>query len=268
MNKKYLLVGLLVLFLLMPVYAISLKDFDISVTISKPESAVVVETWKVDYSTSAELSNFKTQILKSSTDLRELEKINLDLKPHIYINENNIKSFSISFDETRAIVRMEYIITDNCLIKYLDYQDQIIWKFNENLFRQFVINGVLNVPKNSKISITLYHPLIIGDVVPVASITGRTMVWNGFSSNELRVLAIEKKPPEPTFVFFNIFTKDFLNKTYFTVLFIILVIVLILLIFRNKVNSGIKKFITKHSIIKPRKQINEIVDVDFVSKKK
>jgi len=40
------------------------------------------------------------------------------------------------------------------------------------------------------------------------------------------------------------------------------------LIFRNKVATGIKSFVVKHSVIKPRKQINEIVDFDFVNKKK
>jgi hypothetical protein len=267
MNAKYLLVGLLVLFLSMPVYAISLKDFVISINVSDPNSAVVIENWNIDYNNTSELSTFKEQILKANTDLDELKKVNADIRPHIYINEDKIKNFTISFDEVNESIRMEYNLTDACLIKYLDYQDQIIWRFNENLFRQFVLNGVLNIPKESEISITLYSPLIIGDVVPTAKIVGKTVLWNGFSSNELRVLAIEKKPPVPTFVISNLFSKDYLNKSYFYVLFIILIIALVLLIFRNKVNKYIKKVITKHSVIKPRKQINEIVDFDFISKK-
>ncbi|MFA5746134.1 MAG: hypothetical protein WCX82_03140 [archaeon] len=267
MNAKYLLVMALVLFLSMPVCAISLKDFDISVNVTGSDNAKIIEIWKIDYNSIGDLSLLKQQILNSSTDLKELEKINPDLKPHIYINENKIKNFSISFDEPNAIVRMEYIISDVCLIKYLDYEDQIIWRFNENLFRQFVINGLFNIPTNSQIAITLYDPLVVGDVVPTAKVVGRTIMWNGFSSNELRVLSVERRPPEPTFVISNLFSKDYLNKSYFYVLFILLAIALVLLIFRNKVNRGIKGFVTKHSVIKPRKQINEIVDFDFVSKK-
>jgi len=267
MNSKFLLVLVAVLFLSMPVYAISLKDFYISVNVLEPEKATVIETWKVEYLSNLELSTLKKSILESSTDIKALEKINPDLKPHIYLNEDKIRNFTISFNETDAMIRTEYTITDAILIKYLDYEDQIIWRFNENLFRQFVVNGVLNIPKDSQLSITLYDPLMIGDVVPTANISGRTILWSSFSSNELRVLAVEKRPPEPTFVVSNLFSKDYLNKSYFIVLFIILIIALILLIFRNKVNSSIKKVITKYSVIKPRKQINEIVDFDFVSKK-
>lgn len=268
MNKKYLIVGLLVLFLSMPVYAtISLTNFDISINVSEPENATVIENWKVVYETSEELSDLKADILESSLNLEELENINPEIKPHVYVDKKNLNGFTISFDEENAKIRLEYTIQDVSLIKYLDYQDQIIWKFNEILFSQFIISGVFNIPKGSQISITLYDPLIIGDVVPTADMTGRTILWTGLSSNEIRILAIEKKPPKPTFVISNLFSKDYLNKSYFNILFILLVIVLILLIFRNKVSYGIKKFITKHSVIKPRKQINEIIDFDFVNKK-
>lgn len=267
MNKKYLLVGLLVLFLIMPVYAVSLTNFDISINVSSPEKATIVETWNVEAASEEELSDFKSNILTNSGDFEELRKINPDLNPHIYIDEINIRNFAISFNEIDAKIRLEYTITDKCLISFLDYENQIIWELNNHLFNQFIITGVFNIPKGSQISITLYDPLLIGDVVPTAEITGRTILWGSSSSNEIRVLAIEKKPPKPSFVFSNLFSKDYLNKSYFMVLFILLIIVLILLIFRNKVNSGIKKFITKHSVIKPRKQINDIVDFDFVSKK-
>lgn len=268
MTKKHILVGLLFLFLLMPVYAVSLKNFDISINISSPEKATIIELWDVEVSSEKDLSNFKNSILKNSSNLEELRKINLDLNPHIFIEESNIRNFAISFDDFAKKIRLEYTITDKCLINFLDYQDQIIWELNDHLFNQFIITGVFNIPTGSQISIALYDPLLIGDVVPTANITGRTILWGGSSSNEIRLLAIEKKPPKPTFVFSNLFSKDYLNKSYFTVLFILLIIVLILLVFKNKVSSGIKKFVTKHSVIKPRKQINDIVDFDFVSKKK
>jgi len=268
MSKKYLLVILLVLFLSMPVYsAVSLKDFDISINISSPEKTTVRENWNVIYETQEDLADLKKEILSASLSLEKLENINPDINPHIYIDKKNIKGFTISFDEIDAQISMEYVLSDLSLIKFLDYQDQIIWKFNENLLNQFVISGVFNIPKDSQISITLYDPLTIGDVVPKSDITGRTIIWNGLSSNEVKILAVERKPPEPTFVISNIFSKDYLNKSYFNILFILLIIVLVLLVFRNKVSSGIKKVITKHSVIKPRKQINEIVDFDFVNKK-
>lgn len=267
MTKKHLLVGLLVLFLLTPVYAVSLKNFDISINVTSPEKATIVEIWDVDVSSEKDLSDFKHAILKNSSNLEELRKINPDLNPHIFIDEKNIRNLAVSFDDLEKKIRLEYIITDKCLNMFLDYQDQIIWELNNHLFSQFIITGVFNIPTGSQISVILYDPLLIGDVVPNAKITGRTILWGGSSSNEIRVLAIEKKPPKPSFVFSNLFSKDYLNKSYFTVLFILLIIVLILLIFKNQVSSGIKKFITKHSVIKPRKQINDIVDFDFVSKK-
>lgn len=267
MNKKYLLVGIIVFFLLMPVYSFSLKNFDISVNISEPEKATIIELWEVD-ATNKELSDLKENILKNSVNLEELAKLNPDISPHIFIDSKNIRNFTISLDDIDATIRLEYIINEMCLISFLDYQDQIIWELNNQLFNQFVINGLFNIPNGAKISISLYEPLTIGDVVPLAEITGRTILWESSSSNDIRLLAIEKKPPKPTFVISNLFSKDYLNKAYFNVLFILLIIFLVLLIFRNRVNKGIKKFITKHSVIKPRKQINEIVDFDFVSKKK
>ena len=267
MNKKYYLVILSFLLIITNISALPLSDFEITVNIFSPSSSKVTENWVVNYQTPEELTEFKERILKSSTDLTELQKINPDIKPHIYINQDKIKNRKISFDEVNAILRIEYDLEDHSLIKYLDYQEQIFWRFNENLFNQFVVNGLFSIPKSSKIVIELYNPLIIGDVSPQTNQTENTITWSGVSTNELKIIAIEKKPPKPTFVVSNIFSKDFLNKSYFNILYVFLVIVLILLIFRNKVSSGIKKFITKHSVIKPRKQINEIVDFDFVNKK-
>lgn len=268
MNSKYLMVFVLGLFLLMPVYAISLSSFDISVDIYSPNNSKITEVWNVTYNAPSEQSSFKSQILKSSTDLIELQKINPDIKPHIFINQDKLKNIKISFDEVNSNLRIEYDLEDSSLIKYLDYQDQIIWRFNENLFRQFVVNGLFNIPRESQIRVTLYDPLIIGDVSPKTSQNNRTIVWSGISTNELKIIAIEKKPPKPTFVISNVFSKEYLNKSFFYVLYILLFIILVLLIFRNKVSSGIKKFVIKYSVIKPRKQINEIVDFDFVNKKK
>ena len=91
MTKKHILVGLLFLFLLMPVYAVSLKNFDISINISSPEKATIIELWDVEVSSEKDLSNFKNSILKNSSNLEELRKINPDLNPHIFIEESTIK---------------------------------------------------------------------------------------------------------------------------------------------------------------------------------
>lgn len=264
---KKTIIFLFMIFFLTFVNAISLTDFDISVDIFAPNQTKITELWNVDYNAESELIDFKAKILKSSTDLAELQKIDPDIKPHIFINQDKIKGIKISFDEINSILRIEYDLEDLSLMKYLDYQDQIIWKFNENLLRLFVINGLFNITKTSQVKISLYDPLIIGDVSPKTQQENRTIIWSGISTNELKILAIEKKPPKPTFVISNIFSKSFLNKSFFNVLYILLFIVLVLLIFRNKVNNAIKKFIIKNSVIKPRKQINKIVDFDFVKKK-
>ncbi len=268
MKTRWLLVFLLLALSLAPVYSLSLDSFDISVDISAPTTSKVTEIWHVTYKDASEQESFKQQILNSSTALTELQKINPDIKPHIFINQDKIKNIKISFDELDSSLRIEYTLEDTALLKYLDYQDQVIWMFNENFFRQFVVNGLFNIPKGSQIRVSLYEPLTIGDVAPKAQQDGRTVVWTAISTNELKIIAIEKKPPKPTFVVSNIFSKEYLNKSFFYVLYILLFIILVLLIFRNKVATGIKSFVVKHSVIKPRKQINEIVDFDFVNKKK
>jgi len=264
---KKILILFSLLFMLTSTYALSLGDYEIYVNLYSPNELKVTEYWAVKYNTPEQLSDFQEKILKSSTDLTELQKINPEIRPRVFINKDKITNIKISFDEVKALLRIEYNLADAGLLKYLDYQDQIFWKFNENLFREFVVNGLFNIQKNSSITIIFYEPLIIGEVAPFANQSDRTIVWSGISSNELRIIAIEKKPPKPTFVFSNIFSENYLNRSYFYVLFIILAIILVLLIFRNKVTNGIKRFITKHSVIKPRKQINEIVDFDFVNKK-
>lgn len=267
MKSKHLLLLFTVLFLIMPVYAISLKNYEINIEIFSPESSKITETWIIEYNGELELSNFKTEILKSSTNLSDLQKIDPEIKPHIYINQDNIENIKISFDEINAAIRIEYTLEDISIIKYLDYQDQIIWRFNDNFLRLFVVNGLYTIPKESLIKVTFYAPLIIGDVAPKAQLDNRTVIWSGISTNELKIIAIEKKPPKPTFVVSNIFSKDYLNKSFFYVLYILFFIFLVLLIFRNKVKSEIKAFVIKHSVIKPRKQINKIVDFEFVKKK-
>jgi hypothetical protein len=261
-NKKncFVIIVFFLILLTTNIFAYELNSFDVTVDLHSPKSATIVEKWKFDFNNSEDIDNFKDKILKTNINISDLKKINPNLKPNVYINEyNNVK---ISFDEVDKYVRIEYTIEDICLIKYLDYENEIIWKFNENLFRQFVSNNLYNVPKNSYLRIKYYDPLFLGEAVPEVNKNENIIYWTGISSNELRVIFLEKKPPKPSFMISDIFKDFYLKESFIYIAGVLLFIVLILLLFKNKVSKNIKNFVIRHSKIKSKKNRKDIVDYD------
>lgn len=266
MNKsKTILIAMVFLFLINVVYSAEVKNFNISIEIISPTSAKITENWMVDAKDDADLISFKEKILQANVDLVQLEKIDPNLKPHIYINK--FSKLTVEFDEINLIVKLEYLTDDLILIKYLDYKDQIIWKFNENLFRQFVESGLYHIPKESIAKIIVNSPLLIGDALPKGIQENGTIIWTGISTNELRLLVIEKKIPKATFNVSNFFNTVYLRGTFYYAMMTIIFLILVLLLFKKKVSKNIKSFVRKHSIIKPKKQINDILDIDLINKK-
>jgi hypothetical protein len=266
MNKqKTLLVLLMVLFFINGISATEINDFDIVIDVRSPNSATITEKWKVSVENENDLISFKESILAANVDLIKLEAINKNLKPHIYINK--FSKLSVEFDEIDLVVKLEYSTEDVILIKYLDYEDQIIWEFNENLLSNFVESGLYHIPKNSRIKVFINHPLIIGDVLPKGTLENNSINWTGISTNEIRLLAIEKKIPLATFNVSDFFNKVYLKGVFYYTMIAIIFIILVLLLFKKKVSKGIKSFVRKHSIIKQKKQINDVIDIDLVNKK-
>jgi len=243
--------------------AADLTNFDISVSIESPTSAKVVETWYVLFNTLKDQQAFSASILAAGINVDEFAKINPKLTPHIYINK--YEKLSIGFDEIHSTVRLEYDISDTCLIKYLEDDYEIIWKLNENLFKNFVMNDVYYIPKDSYIRTSTYAPLIIEAYVPSGDVLNNQLSWTAISSNELRLLAVEKKPPKPSFVLTLGFEKnDSGAKNYFIIILIVLVLLAVgILFFSKPLSKSIKKFVMKHTVIKPKQKKKDLFDYDF-----
>ncbi len=265
-SKKYLwtFVLLFLFVFLNSVYAFNIDSFDITVNVEQDKYAAITERWFVSFETEQTKINFKNSILEANINPNMLERIDSKLKPKIFINDySNLK---VGFDEINNFVRLEYVITDVVLIKYLDYDNEIIWRFNDNLFRYFVENNLYNIPSSSFLRIYLQEPLMVGETAPRAEKQNNTIYWTGISSNELRLIVIEKKPPKPTFVIADFFEDLYLTKNFMYFVFGLLAIIVLLLIFKQKVSKNIKKFVIKNSKIKSSKNRKEIIDFDEFNK--
>ena len=124
---------------------------------------------------------------------------------------------------------------------------------NENLFKDFTSNNLYHIPIDSYLIISVYSPLVIQDPVPQGIIEKTKLTWTGISSNELRLLALEKKPPKPSFAVS--LEQQRITKTY--IIIIIILIILTIIVMNKKTNKKIEKFVINHSEIKPAK-INDI----------
>jgi hypothetical protein len=269
-NKSKLQILILIVFIfsfcvnLNIVSASQVNSFDVELDILSPQSAKVVESWKFDFDSQKDLMEFKDQILEINIDISKLKEINDKLEPHVYINGyNNVK---IGFDEIKQTVTIEYYIEDLCLIKYLDYDNEIIWKLNENLFRDFVKNNLYSIPINSYLKVKLYEPLFFGEILPKADIKNDVLSWTGLSSNELRLIAIEKKPPKPTFVLFDLYNNEELLKIFGYLVSILFIIILLGIIFKKKISKKIQSFVVRNSKIKTQKNMKDIVDTEYFRK--
>jgi hypothetical protein len=240
-------------------------SFDVLLDINSPNNAKVIEYWKFNFDSEQDIINFKEQIFAANINISKLKEINSELEPHVYIND--YKNVKIGFDELEKVVRIEYTIEDLCLIQYLDYDNEIIWKLNENLFRHFVNNNLYDIPKDSYLKVKFYEPLIFGESLPAVEVNSSDLVsWTGVSSNELRLIVIEKKPPKPSFVI-----SDFLDdknnlKVFIIGSFILILLIIILLIFKDKFFKKINAFVIRHSKLNTRKSNSEIINSQYFNR--
>lgn len=266
MAKKYLLSIILILFFVLSIlpniHSAKLTNYENYIYINAPTSTHIVENWYIesDSSNLDDLKIFKQKILDADLDPSKLVLIDPNLRPHIYINIPT--NFTIKFDDIKKTVTMEYKITDLAMINYFENDDEILWQFNSNMFNNFVINHLYSIPKESSLTINLYAPLILDNSTP-GKIDDRKLMLSGYSSNQLKILALEKKPPKPSFFFTNIF-GDMSQKGLYNYLIIVVAFIIIVFIFRKRLKSTLRKFVIKNSVIEPRKVKKEFFDDEII----
>ena len=257
--KKYLIVLVIMVFaFFMPsIHSAHLTDYKIDIKVTSPTTGHVIENWTIFYDPLdlEDLEDFKNSIIKANLNLDTLKKIDPNISPHIFFNKVN--SVSIGFNELNNSVRIEYNITDQVLLKYFENDEEILWKFNDNLLRFFLLNDLYHISKESELTITLYDPLVIEDPVPEGEIIGNSIKWTGISSNELRLVAYEKKPPKPSFLFTNMFKN---NIAFYFVFFILILCSVLILFFKPKLKKSIRAFVIKNSEIEREKVKKDIFD--------
>ena len=253
MKYKQILVFFLILLFSSTVYSAEISNFNINIDVKSPQKAIIKEVWDITYNPYVynDKEIFKNQIIEANIDLDKFESINPKLVPKIYLK--NFSNVSIIFDETKDQIIINYEITDLILENFYETEDDILWKFNENLFRSLIVNNLYVIPSNSKLSLKIYDPLVFRDTNPKADILDNTLYWNSFSSNQIKVLIYEKKPPKPSFVLIGSSNSDIFY--YLIIVFIILLS--IILIFKEPLKKSIKAFVIKNSVIKPKKQKKE-----------
>ncbi|MDD3177922.1 MAG: hypothetical protein PHR26_00205 [Candidatus ainarchaeum sp.] len=259
LSKIYFSLFFLILIIgLYSVSAASLGNYSIDVSIYSPKEAHIVETWNIDYLSyyPKDLELFKENVLNANLNLEQLLKIDPNLKPHIYITD--FSNLSIGFDEFNNTIRVEYDSYDSFLIKLYENDEEYLWKFNNNLLNYFIINDLYYIPKDSSINLHFYNPLVIQPTIPDTPINEYSISFSGISSNEISILAYERKPPKPSFVVSNFFSKNL----GFYLIFIFLIIILIL-VFKDPIQRSIKSFVIKHSEIKSDKKKFDFMDDDF-----
>jgi hypothetical protein len=257
---KYLFIILFLFILVNNVFSAQLTDFDIFVDIRSPNKGYVTEIWNVEYNPDVpdDKENFKEQIYLANIDLDKFKVIDPKLKPNIYLR--NFSNVTINFDDSKDIITINYEITDLLLQNYYETESEILWKFNENILRNLIVNNIYIISSNSRLTIKVYDPLIITDPLPKGEVNRNTISWSSISSNEIRVLAHEKKPPKPSFV---LITSQESNIFYYLILLFI-IIILVILFFRKPLEKSVKQFVIKNSEIKPRRVKKEfVVDSDF-----
>ena len=260
MRRNILLLFIFISFLILPnLYSAQLTDFKILVEVNAPTSAHIVENWNISYDPLdlQDLENFKDAIIAANLDSTALQKIDPNIRPHIFFNK--IDAVSIGFNELNNSVRIEYNINDQVLLKYFENEEEILWKFNDNLLRNFLLNDLYHVSKNSELGIDLYEPLVIEDPIPEGRVEGNSVIWSGISSNELRLVAYEQKPPKPSFFFINLFKN---NYVFYLVFAVLILFSIIILFYKKKIKKSIRGFVIKNSEIERVKDKKDLFD-DF-----
>ena len=259
MNKPLLFAFALISLSTFP-QALSMESLDIAIRIDQQGNGYITENYMLQFSSPFEFEQFKQSAQENSSSLLSWQA-DYDFFYTHFVTEagTRLNSSSITFDEQRKVLTLEYDFKDRFATLIKQEQRTDLYRIDDTKFASFNSAGTIVIPEDTTIRIRVPSNAEIDlDKLPqnVQLANGNQIVLSGIQSNSIDIEFRVLKPIAPSG---NIIPG--VSNVYLTIP--ILITALILLYTKKEgIEKKIEDYLVEHSEIKSR-QPEEELDLDI-----
>ncbi len=232
---------------------IEIKETIIEIEVQKNGFGVVSEKYLFKFKSQEELEFFVENAQKNGSSLLSWNTFDNRIFVHIAENDFDTKNASVEFVEDGLENSFLNIIYENESPIFIEQKEKsgrfVEWVFNSKKLTPMVFGGVIILPENTLLEITL--PANAEILQSDMEIKKGKILWEGYkTTSKINVVYLIKENIAPTFNLSAAIQGILSNKETLTVLFVVLVVVgLVLYVKRDSIGGKIENFILKNSKI-------------------
>lgn len=259
---KNAFVAIALMLFLTPIYASALKVSTHLVEIEVDEDgfANVSENYNLDFETTREVLEFKENATRNSSSLLAWQSDYNFFYPRVgQIVQNIIEKSSVVYEEETRTLFLNYSLANRFAQIFKEEPRQTIWTVPTKNLLAFEEEGVILIPENTTVKISIPQNAEIVSLEPAAGVKveNNNIFLSGIRTSSFKLEYSVQKPLSSTFNIFQA-VRDFTSSTPNFILLVI-VVILIALIYAKKdmISEKIEDYIVKHSKLesKPEEEV-------------
>ena len=230
-----------------------IKETLIKIEVKENGFGNVLEKYLFNFKSQEELEFFVENAQKNGSGLLSWNTFDKRIFVHIAENDFDTKKASVEFVENGLENSFLSIIYENESPVFIEQKEKsgrfVEWIFNSRKLTPMVLAGVIILPENTRLEITL--PANAEILQNDMEIKNGKLLWEGYkTTSKINIVYLIKENIAPTFNLSAAIQGILSNKETLIILIVFLVVVgLILYVKRDSVGEKIENFILKNSDI-------------------
>ncbi|MBI4044846.1 MAG: hypothetical protein HY392_04005 [Candidatus Diapherotrites archaeon] len=260
---KNLLAAVAIAFFLMPLFVHSLEVSTHLVEIEVDEAgfASVVEKYTLDFGTTREVLEFKENATRNSSSLLAWQSDYNFFYPRIgQVVQNIIEKSSVAYEEETRTLFLNYILANRFAQITKEEPRQTIWSVPAKNLLAFEVEGLIFIPENTSVKISIPKNAEIISLEPTAGIRveNNDIFLSGIRTSSFKLEYSVQKPLSSTFNILEALREFASSTPNFILLVIAVVVATVIYAKRKAVTEKIENYVVKHSELEHSRPEEEI----------
>lgn len=256
--KKFL--PLLVLFLLLAnAAALEVNNRTIQISIDKQGYAHIIENYFLRFSHPFEFEQFKTEAEENKSSLLAWGADFNWFYPHFGDRiGTSAPKYYVTFDESERLLTLDYTLTERFANLESEEARETFWKISDRRLSEFEKQGLIVIPENTTMSITLppEAEINLAKLSSNAKVEGNTVMLHAISTNYINLQYSISKPIASVDSYEII--QNLLTGSENILIIAVLIVIAALVFWRRRgISERIEKYIIEHSEIESKEPEEE-----------
>ncbi|MDO8634074.1 MAG: hypothetical protein Q7K34_02150 [archaeon] len=260
---KNLLAVIAIAFFFMPlsVHALEVSTHLVEIEVDDDGFASVSEKYNLDFETTREVLEFKENATRNSSSLLAWQSDYNFFYPRIgQVVQNIIEKSSVAYEEETRTLFLSYSLANRFAQISKEEPRQTIWSVPAKNLLAFEVEGLILIPENTSVKISIPQNAEIISLEPTAGIRveNNSVFLSGIRTSSFKLDYSVQKPLSSTFNILEALRAFASSTPNFILLVIALVVAALIYTKRKTVTEKIEDYVVKHSKLEPSKPEEEI----------